>query len=122
LTFREELGQRRLSYLIETGGLDLPQQVDEGLASLPPADSDHSATLVVTNLPPNDLRALAGPLAQQRLQVQKARRILLEELGLNHFEGRSWRGLHHHACLVMLAYSFRRLRPECLDHVTSSAI
>ena len=29
-----------------------------------------------------------------------------EELGLNHFEGRSWRGFHHHACLVMLAYGF----------------
>ncbi len=29
-----------------------------------------------------------------------------EELGLDHFEGRSWRGFHHHACLVMLAYGF----------------
>src|SRR3981189_3760161 len=29
-----------------------------------------------------------------------------EELGLNHFEGRSWRGFHPHACLVMLAYGF----------------
>ena len=32
-----------------------------------------------------------------------------EELGLNHFEGRSWRGFHHHACLVMLAYGFLAL-------------
>jgi SRSO17 transposase len=31
----------------------------------------------------------------------------LRELGLDHFEGRSWRGFHHHACLVMLAYGFR---------------
>lgn len=30
----------------------------------------------------------------------------LRELGLDHFEGRSWRGFHHHACLVMLAYGF----------------
>ncbi|QDV35339.1 hypothetical protein ElP_42010 [Tautonia plasticadhaerens] len=40
-----------------------------------------------------------------------------EELGLDHFEGRSWRGFHHHACLVMLAYGFlaseqRRARRE----------
>jgi SRSO17 transposase len=34
------------------------------------------------------------------------RRQLLEELGLEHFEGRSWRGFHHHACLVMLAHGF----------------
>ena len=33
-----------------------------------------------------------------------------EELGLNHFEGRSWRGFHHHACLVMLAYGFLVLK------------
>ena len=27
---------------------------------------------------------------------------LKEELGLDHFEGRSWRGLHHHALLCLL--------------------
>ena len=32
-----------------------------------------------------------------------------EELGLDHFEGRSWRGFHHHACLVMLAFGFLAL-------------
>ena len=38
----------------------------------------------------------------------------LRELGLDHFEGRSWRGFHHHACLVMLAYGFKvwRRRPR----------
>src|SRR5205807_1759296 len=30
-------------------------------------------------------------------------------LGLDHFEGRSWRGFHHHAALVMLAHGFRLL-------------
>lgn len=28
-----------------------------------------------------------------------------KSLGLDHFEGRSWRGFHHHACLVMLAFA-----------------
>ena len=32
-----------------------------------------------------------------------------EELGRNYFEGRSWRGFHHHASLVMLAYGFLAL-------------
>jgi SRSO17 transposase len=27
---------------------------------------------------------------------------MTEELGLDHHEGRSWRGFHHHACLVIL--------------------
>jgi len=29
-----------------------------------------------------------------------------EELGLNHFEGRSWQGLHRHALMTMIAYAF----------------
>ena len=40
-----------------------------------------------------------------------------EEPGLDHCEGRSGRGFHHHAALVLLAYGFRLLehqrpRPE----------
>lgn len=32
---------------------------------------------------------------------------LRKELGLGHFEGRSWRGFHHHASLVLLAFGFK---------------
>ncbi|MBI1916843.1 MAG: transposase [Planctomycetes bacterium] len=38
--------------------------------------------------------------------VEQGARLLQEELGLDHFEGRSWRGFHHHACLVILAHGF----------------
>ena len=33
-----------------------------------------------------------------------------EELGLDHFEGRSWTGLHRHALLTMIAYTFLQSR------------
>src|SRR3546814_6154184 len=33
-----------------------------------------------------------------------------EELGLDHFEGRSWMGLHRHALLTMIAYAFLQHR------------
>jgi SRSO17 transposase len=39
-------------------------------------------------------------------QVAETFRRLKDVLGLDHFEGRSWRGFHHHACLVLLAYNF----------------
>jgi hypothetical protein len=29
-----------------------------------------------------------------------------EEPGLDHFEGRSWAGLHHHALMVLIAFAF----------------
>jgi SRSO17 transposase len=54
------------------------------------------------------LRAIEGDGAVgPAAAVERLCRTLKEELGLDHFEGRSWRGFHHHACLVMLAYGLR---------------
>ncbi len=33
-------------------------------------------------------------------------------MGLDHFEGRSWRGFHHHAAMVLLAYGFLLLEAD----------
>jgi SRSO17 transposase len=44
-----------------------------------------------------------------------------EELGLAHFEGRSWRGFHHHVCLVMLAYGFLALEQLRARHDPAEA-
>ena len=41
-----------------------------------------------------------------RWVCEQAHQQLKEELGLDHFEGRSWRGLHHHALLCQLAFTF----------------
>jgi SRSO17 transposase len=38
--------------------------------------------------------------------VEPGSQQMKEELGLAHFEGRSWRGFHHHVALVLLAYGF----------------
>ncbi|MDA9536966.1 hypothetical protein ACM41_11965 [Bradyrhizobium sp. CCBAU 21362] len=37
---------------------------------------------------------------------EQAHQQLKEELGLDHFEGRSWQGLHRHALMTMIAYAF----------------
>jgi SRSO17 transposase len=48
--------------------------------------------------------------------VKHSYRELKDDLGLDHFEGRSWRGWNHHVVLVLLAYAFlqdvRRRRPK----------
>ena len=51
------------------------------------------------------LRRLAA-LIKARWVCEQAHQQLKEELGLDHFEGRSWSGLHHHAVLSLIAYAF----------------
>jgi SRSO17 transposase len=41
---------------------------------------------------------------------EQAHQQLKEELGLHHFEGRSWQGLHRHALMTMIAYAFLQHR------------
>jgi SRSO17 transposase len=45
----------------------------------------------------------------QRWQVEQGYQQMKEELGMDHFEGRSWGGLHHHLTLCFMAYGFLRL-------------
>ena len=60
----------------------------------------------LSNLPPRtSLRALVGAI-KARWVCEQAHQQLKEELGLGHFEGRSWTGLHRHALMTCIAYAF----------------
>src|SRR2546423_15705396 len=43
---------------------------------------------------------------QLRWRIERAYQELKQEVGLGHFEGRGWRGFHHHATLCIAAYGF----------------
>jgi SRSO17 transposase len=45
-------------------------------------------------------------VAKLRWRIERDYQELKQELGLGHFEGRSWRGFHHHASLCIAAYAF----------------
>jgi SRSO17 transposase len=45
-------------------------------------------------------------MAKQRWLIERDYEELKQELGLGHFEGRGWRGFHHHATLCIAAYGF----------------
>ena len=62
--------------------------------------------LALSNLPAGTSRLQAVRLWKQRWRVEQGHQQMKEELGLDHFEGRSWRGFHHHAAMVLLAYGF----------------
>jgi len=55
------------------------------------------------------LRTLAAAI-KARWICEQAHQQLKEELGLDHFEGRSWQGLHRHALMTMIAYAFLQHR------------
>jgi SRSO17 transposase len=68
--------------------------------------ADGKIQYAFSNLPARTSRIKAVRLWKSRWPVEQGYQQMKEELGLDHFEGRSWRGFHHHACLVMLAYGF----------------
>jgi SRSO17 transposase len=45
-------------------------------------------------------------MAKHRWIIERDYQELKQELGLGHFEGRNWRGFHHHATLCIAAYGF----------------
>ena len=44
--------------------------------------------------------------AKLRWRIERDYQDLKQEVGLGHFEGRGWRGFHHHATLCIAAYGF----------------
>jgi SRSO17 transposase len=74
--------------------------------------ADGKIQFAFSNLPADTRRLRAVRLWKSRWPVEQGYQQMKEELGLNHFEGRSWRGFHHHGCLVMLAYGFLVLEQQ----------
>jgi SRSO17 transposase len=60
----------------------------------------------LSNLPAGTALEELAATIKARWVCEQAHQQMKEELGLDHFEGRGWRGLHHHALLAMLALAF----------------
>lgn len=63
-------------------------------------------------------------LIKMRWRVERDYQELKGEIGLDHFEGRTWRGFHHHAALCAVAHGFLALRraffPSAKDELVAS--
>jgi SRSO17 transposase len=60
----------------------------------------------LANLPPDVTLEKLAAVIKSRWLCEQAHQQLKEELGLDHFEGRSWTGLHRHALMSMIAFAF----------------
>jgi SRSO17 transposase len=81
----------------------------------------------LSTLPEKTSRKSLVKIAKHRWIIERDYEELKQELGLGHYEGRSWRGFHHHATLCIAAYGFlireRNRFPPCVraGHVGLSA-
>src|SRR5271168_5639608 len=64
----------------------------------------------VSNLPADATIMMLAAAIKARWICEQAHQQMKEELGLDHFEGRSWTGLHRHALMTMIAYAFLQSR------------
>jgi len=77
-----------------------------------PADAETPARYFLSNLPPNTSLKRLVHTAKDRWWIEHSYRQMKGELGLDHFEGRTWTGWHHHVTLVMLADLFLVMRRQ----------
>ena len=80
-----------------------------------PEGAERPSGLWLSNLPADTPAERLVQLARLRWVVELDYRQLKGELGLDHYEGRSYLGWHHHCALVTLAHAFlteERLCPQ----------
>ena len=64
----------------------------------------------LSTMPPSTSIRTLVRLAKLRWRVERDYQEMKQEVGLDHYEGRTWRGFHHHAALCALAHGFLALR------------
>jgi SRSO17 transposase len=64
----------------------------------------------LSNLPPDTAQKMLVRLVKLRWRVERDYQELKGELGLDHFEGRTWLGFHHHVSLCAAAHAFLAIR------------
>jgi SRSO17 transposase len=71
-----------------------------------PPDEEAPTKFWLSTLAANVTFAHLVRTAKLRWRIERDYLELKQEIGLGHFEGRGWRGFHHHATLCIAAYAF----------------
>ena len=71
-----------------------------------PEDEGKPTRYWLSNLPKSTSLKHLIYTAKMRWHIERDYQELKDELGLNHYEGRNWRGFHHHATLCIAAYAY----------------
>lgn len=87
---------------------DRPRAEEWLLIELPQGEPEPTHYWLSTLAPGSSLKHLVAS-AKARWMIERDYEEFKSELGLHHFEGRGWRGFHHHASLCIAAYGFLML-------------
>jgi SRSO17 transposase len=71
-----------------------------------PSDEAEPTKYWLSTLPADIIRRALVNTAKLRWRIERDYQELKQELGLGHYEGRGWRGFHHHATLCIAAYGY----------------
>jgi SRSO17 transposase len=71
-----------------------------------PEDAAGPTKYWLSTLPPRTALRDLVQAAKARWVIERDYQELKQEIGLGHYEGRGWRGFHHHASLSIAAYGF----------------
>jgi SRSO17 transposase len=82
-----------------------PRPEEWCLIEWPPGEAEPTKFWLST-LPATTSRTALVRYAMQRWRIERDYQELKQEIGLGHYEGRGWRGFHHHASLCIAAYGF----------------
>jgi SRSO17 transposase len=77
-----------------------------------PAGQDRPSDYWISNLPADTPPEQLARLARMRWKIELDYKQLKGELGLDHYEGRSWLGWYHHTALVSAAHGFLTLERQ----------
>ena len=87
---------------------ELPPR-EEWLIAESPKGHEKPTDYWISNLPATTTQTRLARLARLRWKIELDYKQLKGELGLDHYEGRSWLGWYHHTALVTTAYGFLTL-------------
>lgn len=82
-----------------------PREEEWLLIEWPGDEAEPTKYWLSTEVEEIELAALVAK-AKLRWRVERDYQELKDEIGLDHYEGRGWRGFHHHASLCIATYAF----------------
>jgi SRSO17 transposase len=109
VTWREgtnaELSSRFARVRVSAAQADRPREPEWLLIEWPKGEPEPTRYFLST-LPANIAFKALVDTVKMRWRIERDYLELKQELGLGHYEGRNWRGFHHHASLCIAAYAF----------------